>query len=78
MAQPNPDEKKSTLEQVLTLVSELTPDEQAHVLEELKLQGLRRKLEKADESAANGKVRPAEEVFGKLEEKYHQRKKTGK
>lgn len=76
MAQPKPDEK-TILDQVLALVSQLTPEEQDHVVEELKLQWLRRELEKAEESVAQGKVRPAEEVFAKLEEKY-QRKKAGK
>jgi len=69
MALSKPDDA-STLDQVLKLVGELTPEEQEQVVEEFKLQWLRRELAKADSSVAQGKLRSAEDVFATLEEKY--------
>ena len=66
MAQPKPDEK-STLDQVLSLVSELTPEEQEHVVEELKLQWLRRAIGEAEKSVAEGRVHTLEEVEARLD-----------
>ncbi len=61
MAQQKPDEK-ATLDQVLALVSQLTPEEQDCVVEELKLQWLRRAIGDAEKSVAEGRVHTLEEV----------------
>ena len=48
MAQRTPEEK-STFDQVLTLVENLTPEAQEQLVEEMELQWLRRELGKAEE-----------------------------
>lgn len=72
MAQPTP-EHRETIEQVLRLVTDLSPEEQEQLIEQMKLQWLRRAIDQAEESLAQGKIRPAEEVFAKLEEKYRRK-----
>ena len=66
MAQQKPDEK-ATLDQVLALVSQLTPEEQDFVVEELKLQWLRRAIGDAEKSVAEGRVHTLEEVEARLD-----------
>jgi hypothetical protein len=66
MAQQKPDEK-ATLDQVLALVSQLTPEEQDCVVEELKLQWLRRAIGDAEKSVAEGRVHTLEEVEARLD-----------
>ena len=74
MAQRQPEEK-TILEQVLKLVTQLTPEEQEIVSEEFfKLQWLRRKLAEAEASLDRGEGISAEEAFAQLEERY----KSGK
>ncbi len=71
MGQPK---EKPTVDQVLSLVQELTPEEREQVREELNLQEIRRRLEQAEESIARGEGIPAEEAFAQLEARYQQRK----
>lgn len=73
MAQPKP-EDKTTLDQVLKLVDQLTPEEQEQLVEEVKLQWLRRELGKAEESLERGEGIPADQVFAELKERYERRK----
>jgi len=51
----------------LALVSQLTPEEQDHVVEELKLQWLRRAIGEAEKSVAEGRVHTLEEVEARLD-----------
>jgi hypothetical protein len=70
MAQRNP-EGKATLEQVLKLVSQLSPEEQEVLTEEFKkLQCLRQKMAEAAASLDRGEGIPAEKAFAELEERY--------
>lgn len=63
MGQPK---EKPTVEQVLRLVEELTPEEQAQVREELDLQELRRKIKIGLEQGKRGEVYDGEEVLAEL------------
>lgn len=73
MAQGKP-EDKNTFDQVLKLVENLTPEAQEQLVEEMKLQWLRRELGKAEEQLRRGEGIPAEEAFAQLEERYKGRK----
>ena len=75
MAQQKPDNKTS-LDQVLKLIDQLTPEEQEQLVEEVKLQWLRREVGKAEESLDRGEGRPADQVFNELKERYERRKST--
>lgn len=61
-----PDER-TTFDQVLKLVEDLTPDEQEKLIDEMKLQWLRRAINQADESIAQGKVVSQEELDRRLD-----------
>jgi hypothetical protein len=58
-----------TLEQVLKLASQLTSEDQDELVEQLKLQWLRRALDEGEESIRQHGTLPAEEVFAQLEER---------
>ncbi|MGH9547923.1 MAG: hypothetical protein ACRD3W_01060 [Terriglobales bacterium] len=73
MAKPKP-EDKTTLDQVLKLVDQLTPEEQEQLVEEVKLQWLRRALEEGEESLKQHGGIPAEKVFADLKDRYERRK----
>lgn len=66
MAQRKPEEK-ATLEQVLKLADQLTPEEQDKLMDELKLQWLRRAIGEAEKSVAEGRVHTLEEVEARLD-----------
>lgn len=70
MGQPK---DKPTVEQVLRLVDELTSEEREQVLEEMKLQELRSKLTKAEESIARGEGIPGEVVLAELRQRAEDR-----
>jgi hypothetical protein len=70
MGQPK---EKPTVEQVLRLVEELTPEERDQVLEQMKLQELRGKLDKAEESIARGEGIPGEVVIAELRQRAEDR-----
>ena len=72
MAQRKPEEK-TTLDQVLKLADQLTPEEQDQLVEQMKLQWLRRAADQAEESLAQGKVYSEEEVMAFLDEHHRQR-----
>jgi len=61
MAQRKPEEQ-STFDQVLKLVENLTPEAQEQLVEQMKLQWLRRAIDEADESLARGEVVSQEEL----------------
>ena len=69
MAQRKP-EKPPTVEEVLQLAARLTPEEQSQVVEELKLQWLRREVDKAEDQLQRGEGIPAEEVLAELRETF--------
>lgn len=75
MGQPK---EKPTVEEVLKLVEELTPEEQAQVREEMDLQELRRKIQIGIEQSERGEVFDGEEVFRELRERNAAMRKQGK
>jgi replicative DNA helicase len=68
MAQRKPDEQ-SNFDQVLKLVENLTPEQQDRLVEQIKLQWLRRALAEAEESVAQGRVLTEEELEKRLDAK---------
>ncbi len=72
MAQPKPD--RTSIEEILRLVDELSEEEQDQLGEELKLKWLRRALDEGEESIRQHGTLPAEEVFAELKERYERKK----
>jgi len=72
VAQPKP-EDKDKLDQVLKLVDQLSPEEREMLLQNLKLQELRREVQIGINQADSGDVMPAEEVLGRLRTRAEQR-----
>ena len=68
MAQRKPEEQ-TTFDQVLKLVENLTPEAQEELIEEMKLQWLRRELGKAEDELRRGEGVPGEQVFAELRER---------
>lgn len=68
MAQRKPEEQ-ATFDQVLKLVENLTPEAQEQLVEEMKLQWLRRELSKAEESVTQGRVLTEEQLEARLHAK---------
>ncbi len=68
MAQRKP-EDQTTFDQVLKLVENLTPEAQEQLLEEMKLQWLRRELGQAEDELRRGEGVPGEQVFAELRER---------
>jgi hypothetical protein len=78
MAQPEP-EDKTTLEQVLKLVHQLSADEQEQLVREtIKLQELRRELMIGVEQLERGEKIPGEQVFREIRERHKGRMAKGK
>lgn len=72
MAQRKPEDNIS-VQQVLKLVEKLSPDEREEVLYQLKLQDLRREIQKGIDSAERGELHSEEEVMAYLDECHRQR-----
>jgi hypothetical protein len=68
VAQRKP-EDQTTFDQVLKLVENLTPEAQEQLLEEMKLQWLRRELGQAEDELRRGEGVPGEQVFAELRER---------
>jgi hypothetical protein len=62
MAQRKPEEK-ATLDRVLKLVDQLSPEEQDQLVDEIKLRALRRAVEEGEESIRQHGTLDGEEVF---------------
>ncbi len=67
MGQP---QEKPTVEQVLKLVDQLSPQEQGEVLEQLKIEDLRREIRKGIEASERGDVVSLEELNRRLDAKH--------
>lgn len=63
MGQP---QEKPTVEQVMKLVDQLTPDEREQILEQLKMENLRRSIQIGIDQADRGELIEGEEVFRQL------------
>lgn len=61
--------EKPTVEEVLKLVEELTPEERAQVREELNIQELRRNIQISIEQSERGEVIDGDEVFRQMWER---------
>jgi hypothetical protein len=73
MVQRKPEEQ-TTIDQVLKLVENLTPEAQEQLVRDMKLQWLRKAMDEAEESIKQHGTIPAEQVFARLEERYKRRK----
>lgn len=71
MAQQKPERR--SVEEILKLVEQLTPEEYDRFQDEIGRQWLRREIGKGEESLERGGGRPAEEVFAELEERYRRK-----
>jgi hypothetical protein len=69
MAQRKPEEK-TTVDQVLRLVHQLTPEEQSQLLDQLKFEDLRREIRKGIEASQRGEVISLEELNRRLDAKH--------
>ncbi len=69
MAQRKPEEQ-TTFDQVLKLVHQLTATEQQQLLEQLKLEDLRREIGKGIEASERGAVVSLEELNQRLDAKH--------
>ncbi len=74
MAQTKP-AKKVPFNQVLKLVDQLLPKEQERLVEQMKLQWLRREVQKGIDQADRGELLDAEVVFAELEKRYQGKSK---
>jgi hypothetical protein len=72
MAQHKPDEDRS-VEQVLKLVDGLSPEGREKVLEKLKLDDMRREVQKGIDSADRGELIRADVVLNRLRKRAEQR-----
>jgi hypothetical protein len=61
-------EESIKVQQVLKLVDELTPEERDAVMYQLKLQDLRREIQKGIDSSDRGDVYSEEEAWARLDE----------
>jgi len=68
MAQRKP-EDQTTFDQVLKLVENLTPEAQEQLIQEMKLQWLRRELGKAEDELRRGEGVHGDQVFAELRER---------
>lgn len=66
MTQQKP-ESKVTLEQVLALVAQLTPEEQDQLAQELESNWIKRALDEAEEDVRDGRVYTEEELNARLD-----------
>lgn len=73
MAQRKPEER-TTLNQVLKLADQLTPEDQDLLVEQMKLNWLRRELGKAADSLDRGEGKPADVVFDAVIQRLEKRK----
>ncbi|MFN8555571.1 MAG: hypothetical protein U0103_29245 [Candidatus Obscuribacterales bacterium] len=62
-------EERPTVEQMLQLVEELTPEEREHFLDEVSLRELRRSISIGIEQADRGELIQGDEVFRRLRER---------
>lgn len=69
MAQPKPDER-TTLDQVLKLVDQLSPEEQEQLIEGMKLRWLQQEVQKGIDQADRGELIDGDVVFAELKQRY--------
>ncbi len=68
MAQPKPEHV--SVEEILKLVDQLSPQEQDQLVEEMKLQWLRREVQRGIDEADRGELIDGDIVFGELKQRY--------
>lgn len=69
MAQPKP-EDRGPLDQILNLVDKLSFEQQEQLVEEVKLQWLRREVQKGIDQADRGELIDGDVVFAELKGRY--------
>ncbi len=65
--------KRPTVDQVLKLVDQLSPEEREQLMQELRAEDFRRDIQKGIAAADRGELKPAEEVLAKLRKKAQSR-----
>ncbi|MFN8659711.1 MAG: hypothetical protein U0105_25470 [Candidatus Obscuribacterales bacterium] len=65
--------KRPTVDQVLKLVDQLSPEEREQLMRELRAEDFRRDIQKGISAADRGELKPAEEVLAKLRKKAQSR-----
>ncbi len=65
--------KRPTVDQVLKLVDQLSPEEREQLMRELRAEDFRRDIQKGIAAADRGELKPAEEVLAKLRKKAQSR-----
>lgn len=68
MAQPKPE--RVSIKEILKLVDQLSLEEQEQLVEEMKLQWLRREVQKGVDQADRGELIDGDVVFAELKERY--------
>lgn len=68
MAQPKPE--RVSIKEILKLVDQLSLEEQEQLVEEMKLQWLRREVQKGIDQADRGELIDGDVVFAELKERY--------
>jgi predicted transcriptional regulator len=69
MAQPKP-EDRTTLDQVLKLVDQLSPEQQEELIDKVKLQWLQQEVQKGIDQADRGELIDGDVVFAELKQRY--------
>lgn len=68
MAQPKPE--RTSIKEILKLVDQLPVEEQEQLVEEMKLQWLRKEVKRGLDQANNGESVDGDIVFAELEQRY--------
>jgi predicted transcriptional regulator len=68
MAQPKPE--RTSIKEILKLVDQLPVEEQEQLVEEMKLQWLRKEVKRGLDQADNGESVDGDIVFAELEQRY--------
>jgi predicted transcriptional regulator len=68
MAQPKPE--GISIKEILKLVDQLSPEEHEQLVEEMKLQWLRREIERGIDQADRGELIDGDIVFAELKQRY--------
>ncbi len=73
MAQPKPE--RISIKEILQLVDQLSPEEQEQLVEEMKLQWLRKEIQKGIDQADSGELIDGDIVFAELKQRYQAQSK---
>ena len=72
MAQKEPE--KTSVKEILKLVDQLSPEDREQLVEEMKLQWLRREIRRGIEQANRGELIDGDVVFAELKKRYQSKR----